>query len=95
MSIADILSRAYHNGRSNKEIPACHIFQVEKGKALPSHIAIVKNLQYINLSTGTHSLLQKTTVADPVLLTVATASHIGWPDVKENDPNSIRQYIGT
>ena len=92
MYIADMLSRAYLTGRNKDEIPACHIFQVEKEEALFSDIASVKQLQFINVSTGTHSQIQKTTAADPVLQTLATAILTGWPDVKENVPNSIRQY---
>ena len=92
MYIADKLSRAYLTCRSKDEIPACHIFQVEKEEALFSDIASVKQLQFINVSTGTRSQIQKTTAADPVLQTLATAILTGWPDVKENFPNSIRQY---
>ena len=71
MYIADMLSRAYLPSRNREEIPNSYIFQLEKEKAVFTHFANVKQVEFTNLSGGTHQQIKTATMSDPILQTLA------------------------
>ena len=92
MYIADMLSRAYLPSRNREEIPNSYIFQLEKEKAIFTHFTNVKQVEFTNLSGGRHQQIKTATISDPILQTLPSTILIGWPETKEDVPNSIHQY---
>jgi len=84
--------RAYLPGHKSKDLPQCHIFQLDVEQALYDDIAAVDQAKHLHLGTATQQQMQRATTADPVLQSLATTILTGWPDTKEEVPVNIREY---
>ena len=94
MFISDMLSRAsLPNKRKEGDIISEHqIFQLKHEEEVFQALENTDQLEYLDLSGPSQAQIRKTTLSDPELQCLASTILLGWPETKQELPDSIRLF---
>ncbi|KAK2164877.1 hypothetical protein LSH36_58g22044 [Paralvinella palmiformis] len=93
MYIADMLSRAYlPNYNRSDQLCEYQIFRVGCEDRLYEEISAINQMGYIPMSEVTSQQVKKCTITDPSLQVVMITVINGWPEMRQETPECIREY---
>jgi len=93
MYIVYMLSRAYLP-TSNRSDQLCeyNIFRLDREDRLYEEISTINQMEYIYMSEATSQQVKKCTITDPSLQVVMITVINGWPEMRQETPECIREY---